>query len=266
VTGRPLTGKSIVVTRALGQSAALVDRLEGLGATVVELPVIAIDGPADGGAALAGAAERLVSGAYEWVALTSPNAASSLLSSLAGRRTPASVRWAAVGAGTAGVLSDAGVTADLVPTVSLAESLADAFPVPAPPAPGASSDHVPGAGTVLFPRAERVRGGLARGLRAKGWVVDEVIGYRTVAGDPGPEAVASAGRADAVAFTSSSTVERTAALLGPDSMPPVVATIGPVTSSSVRSAGLQVSAEADPHTIDGLVTALVTVLRATSDI
>jgi uroporphyrinogen-III synthase len=247
VTDLPLTGKRIVVTRARTQSVSLVDRLERLGATVVELPVIAVEGPADGGSSLAAASDRLVSGAYDWVALTSPNAAARLFDSLAGRRPPDSVRWAAVGAGTAGLLLDAGVTADLVPRVSLADSLADAFP---PPAGGP-------AGTVLFPRAEKVRGGLAPGLRAKGWTVEEVVAYRTVAGDPSPEAVASAGRADAVAFTSSSTVEGTIELLGRDGVPPVVATIGPVTSSSAVAAGLVVSVEAEPHTLDGLVAALL---------
>ncbi|MGH9078718.1 MAG: uroporphyrinogen-III synthase [Acidimicrobiales bacterium] len=271
MTAHPLAGRRVVITRARAQSTDLAGRLEHLGATVIELPVIAIDDPADGGAALAGAAERLASGAYEWVALTSPNAAARLLNALGGRRAHHVVRWAAVGAGTARTLADAGVTADLVPTVSMAGSLADAFPVPAPPLlrppvgrsePGAPGLEPAGSGTVLFPKAETVRGDLARGLRAKGWVVDEVIAYRTVAFDPGPDALASAGRADAVAFTSSSTVERTTELLGPSGLPAVVVTIGPVTSSSVRSAGLHVSTEADPHTLDGLVAALVTALGA----
>jgi uroporphyrinogen III methyltransferase/synthase len=91
-------------------------------------------------------------------------------------------------------------------------------------------------------------------------VVDEVIAYRTVAGHPDPEVVAAAARAHAVAFTSSSTVTRSIELLGPGGLPPVVVSIGPVTSSSVRSAGLEVSVEADPHSLDGLVAALVDAL------
>ncbi len=91
-------------------------------------------------------------------------------------------------------------------------------------------------------------------------MVDEVVAYRTVAGDPSPEALDAAGRADAVAFTSSSTVERAIELLGPGRMPPVVVTIGPVTSATARSAGLTVAAEAHPHTIEGLVEAVVAAL------
>jgi uroporphyrinogen-III synthase len=105
-----------------------------------------------------------------------------------------------------------------------------------------------------------VRGALARGLRTKGWLVDEVVAYRTVAGDPGPGQLAAAGRADAIAFTSSSTVERTVDLLGPGGVPPVVVSIGPVTSASARAAGLEVTAEASPHTIAALADAVVEAL------
>ncbi len=103
---------------------------------------------------------------------------------------------------------------------------------------------------------------VAPGLGAKGWQVDEAVAYRTVAGDVDPSAVAEARAADAVCFTSSSTVERTVELLGATGVPPVVASIGPVTTASARAAGLDVAAEADPHTLDGLVAALVAALAA----
>ncbi len=236
------------MTRARTQGSELADRLAGLGATVVELPVIAIEDPDDGGAAMAAAADRLVSGSYQWVACTSSNAVSRLLAALGDRAVPASVRWAAVGPGTARRLADGGYPPELVPGTSVSDALAAVFP-------GAA-----GTGTVLFPRAAEVRGALASGLAAKGWVVDEVVAYRTVAGDPGPDRVAAAGRADAIAFTSSSTVDRAVELLGPAGVPPVVASIGPVTSRSARASGLRVTAEASPHTIAGLVDAVVQAL------
>ena len=248
-TAGPLTGRSVVVTRSRAQSSDLVDRLASLGATVVELPVIAVEGPADGGRDLAVAAGQLAAGLYRWVAVTSPNAVAALVGALGDRTVPPDVRWAVVGAGTARSLADAGFTADLVPATAVSDALADEFP-PAGP----------GAGPILFPRAESVRGALAPVLRAKGWRVDEVVAYRTVAGDPPPEAVEAAGRADAVAFTSSSTVERTVGLLGRSGVPPVVVSIGPVTSSSARALGLDVSAEARPHTIDGVVEAVLAAL------
>jgi uroporphyrinogen-III synthase len=252
MTAAPLDGRTVAVTRARAQSSVLVERLTGLGATVVELPVIAVADPQDGGAALALAAERLCSGAYDWVALTSANAVGRLrdaLAALAPATVPESVRWAAVGEGTARALLQGSRRADLVPGRSVSEALAEAFPLP-------NSSG----GAVLFPRAESVRGALAAGLRAKGWSVDEVVAYRTVGGEPDRVAIDSARRCEAIAFTSSSTVARSVDVLGADGVPPVVVTIGPVTSASAVEAGLQVAAEADPHTIDGLVDALVAAL------
>jgi uroporphyrinogen-III synthase len=117
-------------------------------------------------------------------------------------------------------------------------------------------------GVVLFPRAADVSGTLTDGLRSKGWRVDEVVAYRTAPGTPDPGAVADARRADAVAFTSSSTVRRTVELLGIAGVPPVVVSIGPATTAAARAAGLAVAAEADRPTIVGLVAAMVAAMVA----
>ena len=63
--------------------------------------------------------------------------------------------------------------------------------------------------------------------------------------------------ADAITFTSSSTVEHYLDAAGADRVPPVVACIGPVTAATAREHGLAVDVEAEVHTIDGLVDALV---------
>jgi uroporphyrinogen-III synthase len=248
-----LAGARVVVTRAREQASELVDRLTALGAVVVELPVIRIGDPDDHGRALAAAADRLAAGGYRWVACTSSTAATRLLGALGGRPIPPRVHWAAVGPGTARVLTEGGFPPDLVPETSVAEALAAAFPAPEAPGPDA---------TVLFPRAAVVRGDLAEGVRQKGWRVDEVVAYRTEAGEPDPGAVAAAAVATAVAFTSSSTVDRTVELLGPGRVPPVVVTIGPVTTEAARRAGLEVAAEASPHSLVGLVAALAGALAA----
>jgi uroporphyrinogen III methyltransferase/synthase len=252
----PLAGRTVVATRSRAQTSALVDRLVALGATVVELPVIAIEDAADGGAGLAESADRLVAGAYAWVAFTSANAVSRLLAALEGRAVPVSVQWAVVGAATARRLAEGGFAPTLMPPEAVSDALAEVFP----PAGQTGAES-----RVLFPRAEKVRGALVAGLEAKRWKVDEVVAYRTMAGDPDPESIAAAADADAVAFTSSSTVERTVALLGPDRVPPVVVSIGPVTSASARAEGLQVTAEAINSTIDGLVGAVVSALSPEPD-
>jgi uroporphyrinogen-III synthase len=157
---------------------------------------------------------------------------------------------AAVGPGTAAGLRAWRLVADLVPDRSVAEGLLEAFPDP--PRPGAR---------VLLPRAAEGRDVLAEGLRAAGWDVDAVEAYRTVPLPiSGPDREAAQG-ADAICFTSGSTVRGFVAAAGADSVPSRVVCIGPTTAAAAVAADLQVAAVAEPHTIDGLIDALVQVLK-----
>ncbi len=133
---RPLFGRRIVVTRARAQASDLVDRLAELGAATVEAPAIVVRDPADGGAALRAAAERL--GTYDWVVVTSPNGARRLLAAVrevgGDARSFGRARLAAIGPGTADELAAGNLVADLVPPQFVAESLVEAFPDAARPA------------------------------------------------------------------------------------------------------------------------------------
>jgi uroporphyrinogen III methyltransferase/synthase len=238
---RPLWGRRVVVTRARAQASELASRLRALGADAIELPVIAIEDPDDGGTALRECARRV--GEYDWVAFTSTNGVHRFFALVPDTRVLGGVRVAAIGPGTADALAGYRVVADLVPIDFVAEALLAAFP--------------PEPGRLLLPRAAVARDTLPDGLRAKGWDVDVVDAYRTTAGHPTPEQRAAAAGADVVAFTSSSTVERYLELMGPDRVPPVVACIGPITAATARAHGITVTVEAAVHTIDGLVDALV---------
>ncbi len=245
---RPLFGCTVVVTRAREQASDLVERLHHLGAETVELPVIEIGDPADGGAALRAAAATL--GDYDWLAFTSANAVQRFFAALADlggdTRSLAGVAVAAIGPGTAATLARAGVRADLIPGRFVAEAVVDVFP--------------PGPGRVLLPRAAVARDALPEGLAGKGWTVDVVEAYRTTVAQPSAAALGAARRADAVTFTSSSTVTNYLEVVGEGPHPPVVACIGPITAETARAAGLVVTVEAAEHTIAGLVEALVEVL------
>lgn len=251
---RPLFGRTVVVTRARAQASELVNRLRLAGAETVEVPSIRIEDPADGGAGLTAAVDRLRAGAYDWTVVTSPNGARRLLDSLRDARDLRS-HLAAIGPGTADVLAAGNLVADLVPERFVAESLLESFPAP-PPAP-AEGRGAPATGRVLVARAEVARDVLPDGLRAAGWEVDVVPVYRTVAEATEPAMLDAVVDADLVTFTSSSTVERFVEAVGVDRVPPVVAAIGPVTAGTARSRGLTVDIEATEHTIDGLVAALV---------
>jgi len=82
-----------------------------------------------------------------------------------------------------------------------------------------------------------------------------VEAYGTEPADVAPALVKAASEADAIAFTSASTVAGFARAAGRDACPAGVISIGPTTSSAVVEHGLAVTREADPHTLDGLVAA-----------
>ncbi|MEA2843939.1 MAG: uroporphyrinogen methyltransferase / synthase [Actinomycetota bacterium] len=247
---RPLFGRRVVVTRSRHQAPALSDRLRRMGAEALEVPTVEIADPDDGGAALVDAAARVRH--FDWVCFTSANAVSRFLACLPDSRAfGAYTRVAAVGPGTAAALAAAGIVADLVPGRSLAEGLVEAFPA--------------GPGRALLPQAAGARDVLARGLEAMGWEVEVVHAYRTVPVPLSPEAVAAAAKADAIAFTSASTVDAFLAAGGPDAVPALVACIGPVTAAAAEAAGLTVDVVAAYHTLDGLVAALATTFSARAD-
>jgi uroporphyrinogen III methyltransferase/synthase len=242
---RPLFGRSVVVTRARAQAAPLSSRLRELGAAVIEVPVIEVADPEDGGDGLRRAAAG--AGTYDWLVLTSINGVERFFAEIPDTRALGGVRVAAIGSGTAAALARYRVVADLVPDEFVAESLLEAFPAP-PAGP---------AGRVLLARAAVARDVLPEGLRARGWDVDVVEAYRTIPGAPSADTMDAAAAADAITFTSSSTVTRYLELAGPDRVPPTVVCIGPVTAETARSHGLEVTAEAAEHTIDGTVDALL---------
>jgi uroporphyrinogen III methyltransferase/synthase len=241
---RPLFGRTVVVTRAREQASALVDLLRLHGADTVEVPIIRIAPPADGGVACRDAAARAHT--FDWVVLTSANGVARFMDGLRDARDLGGVKVAAIGPGTADALRDRNVVADLVPERFVAESLLDAFPGP--------GSH---GGRVLLARAAVARDVLPDGLRERGWDVEVVEAYRTEPVTVTDDDHVRAARADIVTFTSSSTVDRYLDAMGDRAVPPTVACIGPVTAATARQRGLTVDVEAAVHTIEGLVDALV---------
>lgn len=242
---RPLFGRRVVVTRSRTQASALSARLRELGAEPLEVPTIAFEPPADGGASMRSAVARLADGAYDWLVLTSPNGVERLFAEIPDARV-VRAKVAAIGPGSAAALAERRIVADLVPERFVAEGLLEVFP--------------PGPGRVLLARAEVARPALPDGLAAAGWEVDVVDAYRTVPAAVPAEVLDAVAAADAITFTSSSAVEQFVAAAGVDRLPSLVACIGPVTSETARSLGITVDVEATEHTIPGLVEALTTAL------
>ncbi len=241
---RPLEGVRVVVTRARHQAGGLADALEELGATAVVVPVIEIVDPADGGADLR---EHLAGlGPGDWLVITSPNGATKVAEALGPVPLGEGVSVAVIGPGTRDRARDLGIRVDLVPDRSIAEGLLESFPRPDPR--GA---------TVVLARASEARRLLPERLRERGWTVHDVAAYRTVAVPVEDADIIACRESDVVAFTSSSTVSHLHAAVGPGNLPGVVVCIGPATAATARELGLNVAVVAEPHTIDGLVSAVV---------
>jgi len=249
---RPLHGRRVVVTRARAQASGLAATLRGLGAEVVELPAIRIEPRIESEEVqkVAGGV-----GVYDLVCLTSPNGVRLLFEAMENAsldaRALAGVTVAAIGPGTARALADRGVLADILPERFVAEGLIEAL----------EDEEVAGA-RVLVARAAEARDVLPDALRKRGAEVDVVALYETVREEPGDEEVEAAQDADYVTFTSSSTVTNLTAALG-DRFPANarIVSIGPITSETVRAAGLEVDVEAERHDIDGLLSALLDDVR-----
>ncbi len=235
---RPLHGRTIAVTRARAQASPLAARLRALGADVIEAPAIRTEPlPADL-PDLAG---------YDLLVVSSPNGARELLERLFedGRdaRALAGVQVAAMGPGTARALAERGVRADVVPERSVAEGMVEALA------------DVP-ARRVLLARGKEGRDVLPDALRERGAEVDVLVLYETVPEALDDAAIRSVAAADYVTFTSASTVRHLLSAAGalPDTK---LASIGPATSAELRAHGREPDLEADPHTPDGLVDAVL---------
>ncbi len=247
---RPLFGKRVAVTRTRKQVGALSSGLRLLGADVLELPTIRIEPPTDllefG---------RMVQDAhsYDWIVFTSPNGVTAFFEMFYklydDAREIGGARIAAIGPATAQRVKDFHLKVDLQPPEFIAEAVLREFQ---------KTESVENL-RVLLARAEVTRDVLAAGLVRMGAIVDEAIAYRTVPEDAdvsGGVARFKAEGADLITFTSSSTVENFMALKLP--LPPGLktASIGPVTSATMRDLGLAVDVEATEHDIPGLTRAI----------
>lgn len=243
---RPLFGRKIVLTRAKGQVDAMARSIRDLGGQPIVVPVIEILPPEDDYKALGEAAKKV--GHYDWLVFTSANAVTRFFAFIRDARALAGVKVATVGQGTARELAKFNVVADLIPRSSVAESLAFEFPS--------------GSGLVLLPCAKVARDVIPAELSQKGWHVDVVEAYRTSAATPNPELSGQIAESDAIVFTSSSTASNFLASYGSQALPPLVISIGPVTTETLASHGIGKVATSAEHDVTGVLNTLVELFSA----
>ena len=251
---RSLKGKRVVVTRAVEQSAQLVQALREQGAVPIVLPMVAF-GPPEDPFLLDEAIRQFRS--YDWVFLTSQNALRALeercqFLNVSLAEALEGVGIAAVGPATADAVENAGLRVSYIATkhqgVALAEELAE---------------RVRGK-RVLLPRSDRANPELVESLHRFGAHVVEVCAYRTVRSDTTDSAAAGAlaeEGADAVLFFSPSAVHHLQELLGSEkflawSRRSVYAAIGPVTEGALRKARVDRVVLARDTTVPAVLEAL----------
>lgn len=248
-TGRPLLGKRVLVLRPAGQNQRLAQPLAELGADVRLQPAIEI-APPDDTRPLDALIDRL--GEYDWLVFSSISGVQFFAERLWSRgydaRRLAGARLACVGPGTADELARYHLRADLVPTEHRAEGLAAEL-----------AAHVAGRRVALV-RASRGRPILAQQLQAAGALVESVVAYESrdvTRADPRAAADLAGGRIDWVVVSSSAIARSAVSLFGESLRRARLLSISPITSDVLRELGFEPSAEASPHSLEGLVATLV---------
>ncbi len=264
-TNRPLFGRRVIITRTRHQASAFRTMLSRLGAAVLEAPTIELVEPsAEGWAEIDDAIAHI--DRFDWLVLTSVNGVEALARRLdkLGRdaRHFAGVRIAVIGDATQGaVRRHLCIRPDIVPPNYVAESLAKTM-IEQADMSGRS---------VLMLRADIARATLKQMLEAAGAAVTDLPIYITRPAAALPEDALDAlqtGTADWITFTSSSTARHMAELLGDEAQllaaPVRIASIGPITSRTIRQLGWQVDVEAEPSNLEGLTAAIVAAATSVS--
>jgi uroporphyrinogen-III synthase len=234
----------------------LSQQVRALGATVLEIPFIEIRKPRSYRAL----DEALVNiRNYDWLILTSVNGVEAARERMQKLRMPASrlkhLKIAAIGPATKRAIEARDLKVDVVPKQYIAESVVESL-----------RRRVDGK-RVLLARARVARDVIPRELRKAGATVDVVEAYETVmpksSRDRLRKALRDPKRCPTIAtFTSSSMARNFVELVGERAARAAVrdglrlASIGSVTSGTLRELGLPVHVEAKKFTIPGLVRAV----------
>ena len=258
-SSQPLAGVRVLVGRARHQAGSLSVELHKLGASVLEIPFIEIRKPRSF-QPLDSALKDL--GNYDWLILTSVNGVEAMWERI-GKLRVTKKRWehlkiSAIGPATKKAIEKRGSRVDVVPEEYVAESVVKSL-----------RRRVKGK-RILLVRAKVARDVIPNELRKAGARVDVMEAYETIVPKSSRTRLRAAlkdprKRPDVVTFTSSSTVKNFVTLLGasrrarrPAQLQGVtLASIGPVTSATLRELGLGVDVEAKQFTIPGLIKAIV---------
>ncbi len=251
---KPLFGKRIIVTRPTERARDLAGLLEVFGAEVVTLPAIEL-AAVDSNGLFRRTVQEIER--FEWVFFTSPEGIDWFRRMLAKERKDLRIlrgrHIAAIGPKTAASIEQQGIHVDVQPKTFSQEGLLR----------GVGRRRLSGKRALVL-NAKGARDVLVEGLRQQGMEVVRVPIYQTVMPKSLQRKAHDAFQkpVDWVTVTSSSCVEHVVEALRACGLARRVrmlpfASIGPVTSKTVRQWGGRVVVEARTSTIEGLVDAIV---------
>ena len=247
---KPLLGKSIAITRARAQASSLAEKLQHMGANVIEFPTIKIEPPTNTEPLEVAIVDI---NQYDWIVFTSVNGVDAFFNTLyelgLDIRRISTQKFCAIGPATAERIRHFGIIADLMPEKFVAESIADAFL-----AKGGLAGQ-----KVLLPRADIARSTLVELLEAMDAQVTNVEAYKTVPDTGNKDQLTKLledDQLDWITFSSSSTVRNFFDVIPPESLTGKkvqIASIGPITSKTIYEYGISCFKEADSYTLDGVI-------------
>lgn len=256
---KPLSNKTILVTRAQRVGDELVNLLENYGAKVFYSPTIEIVDPEDY-SPLDKALSNLSK--YNWVIFTSRNAVEKVVARMEKLNIKLSdlskLKILVVGLATAKTLEKAQIPVSLIPTNFNAEGALESLQK------YYQNTDLLAKCNFLFPRSEIGRDVLPIELTKLGAKVDLVIAYKTSIPTNAKANllnIFNRKKIDLITFTSPSTVNNLAELIAPENLSDllketVIACIGPVTAKAVKDFGLKIDVCPSQSTSIDLVTAI----------
>ena len=243
----PLAGRHVVVTRPSSASRQVISKLRGLGAHVIDSPLIRIEYlEAD----LPGQRSD-----HDWMVFTSLHGVEGLIRQLERQGLDArffgTARIAAVGPKTAACLEAVGIRADLIPGEYRARALVEAI-----------TAEAQGGERVLFPCGTLAVDEVSGGLTRAGLEVETLHVYDTLLQPPNDAALdAFRSGVDAVLLYSPSAAKSLHSA-GVDLDGVQIFCVGPTTADAARSAGLQVSGVPDIYGDEGMIESLLEMAAA----
>ncbi|MFN3395204.1 MAG: uroporphyrinogen-III C-methyltransferase [Thermodesulfovibrionales bacterium] len=248
----PLFGQRVLVTR---EHSGGFERLEEMGAEIIELPTIEIQPPTNY-SELDSSISRIDS--YNWIVFTSANGVRYFLKRFfeldRDIRDLKGLKICAIGTKTAEEIKKYGIKVDLVPEEFRAEGLIEAFIKV-----GKIADL-----RILLPRAEVAREIFPEKIRSLGGYIDTPATYRAVRPDLHGKRLKrflKEGRITIATFTSAATFRNFIDVMGEEALELLrgvkIAAIGPVTAEAIEKRGLKVDIMPEKATIEAMVDEII---------